>query len=656
MHGGDRQGRGGLYRSALRAGLRGRLGRLKFSHAGGYRYELTGFASADIALYDITDPASVSRVIGGTVSGAGPFNLEVEPAGSSGTHTYLAVGTSTIPTPAAAVADAASNLSEPVEGADWILITSRGLGWDEAGGLQGWVEDLLSLRRGQGLRCAVVDVTDIFDEFGYGFAAPAAIRAFLAHAYANWPAPAPRYVLLVGDATYDFKNNWGLTPAPVNHVPVWLVSTPYAGETATDERYVQFDADGGLAAMAIGRLPAATLAQAEAMAAKIVAYESTANTKSWQRRVVLAADNLIEEWESVFETMGEDAAALLPAGMQSPQRFYLKEYEDEALSVTDLTADLIAAINAGALIVHYSGHGSVNLWATERILDNRGGAYRSDVDTLANGPMTPFVVNMACLSGYFIYPFASSLYQSLAEGFMRTPGAGAVAALMPTAMTATDGQHVLSNALYEALFAEDQRVLGEALMAAREALLANGGASYQQTADTFMLFGDPATVLKVPLPRRPAGLAVAWQNGQALLTWSAALDCDGHPVAGYHVYRRAAGESAFTRLTDTPVNALSYTDTGLTAGITYTYAVSGGGRRRRRERPLRHRRGQLRRSRCGPGRDAGLRRRRRGRVLRFFGRFGQWFGTGRIGCGDAVGGLCAVRFTPPGPDLVVDPQ
>ncbi len=188
--------------------------------------------------------------------------------------------------------------------------------------------------------------------------------------------------------------------------------------------------------------------------------------------------------------------------------------------------------------------------------------------------MTPFVVNMACLSGYFIYPFAGSLYQSLAEGFMRTPGAGAVAALMPTAMTATDGQHVLSNALYEALFAEDRRVLGEALMAAREALLANGGASYQQTADTFMLFGDPATVLKVPLPRRPAGLAVAWQNGQALLAWSAARDCDGHPVAGYHVYRRAAGEPAFTRLTETPVSALAFTDTGLTAGITYTYAVA----------------------------------------------------------------------------------
>ena len=31
---------------------------------------------------------------------------------------------------------------------------------------------------------------------------------------------------------------------------------------------------------------------------------------------------------------------------------------------------------------------------------------------------------------------------------------------------------------------------------------------YQQISDTFLLFGDPATSLKLPVPRRPAGISV----------------------------------------------------------------------------------------------------------------------------------------------------
>ena len=250
---------------------------------------------------------------------------------------------------------------------------------------------------------------------------------------------------------------------------------------------------------------------------------------------MLSADNQAESWEAVFETMNEDAAALLPAGMATPERFYLQEYENESLAVTDLTAELLAAVEAGALIVNYAGHGSVNLWATERVLDNRGGAYRSDVSTLTNSGMYPFVVNMSCLTGYFIYPqtgaYAADSWRSLAEGWLWPADAGAVAALMPTGMTDTDGQHLLSNALYEAIFTLDRRTLGPAVGYARQQLLANGGSQYEQTSNTFMFFGDPATVLKVPLPRRPQALtAVRQADGPVALAWTAALDCDGGAV------------------------------------------------------------------------------------------------------------------------------
>jgi uncharacterized membrane protein YgcG len=553
---------------------------LKFTHADGFRFRIDGFDSQDPALYDISAAAGVKRLVGGASSGGGPYTLEVEPDGAVGTRTYLAVTPAALKTPLSVVKDKVSSLADSANGADWILITHRSLGWDAGGAEQDWVNRLVSLRQSQGLRTQVVDVEDIFDEFGYGLPTPQAIKDFLKHAYENWQPSAPQYVLLVGDTTYDYKDNWNL--GTVNYVPGYLVYTEHLGETISDDWLVQVSGEDAVPDIYIGRLPANSVQQAADMAAKIVAYETAANSKRWERNLLLVADNAAESWESVFEAMGEDLAALLPAGLNTPERYYLSEYENESLAVGDLTADLLNGINAGALMLTYSGHASLNIWATERIIDNRGGSYRADVTNLANHGMYPFVVNLSCLTGYFIYPsagaYASPAWLSLAEGFLRPADTGAVSALMPTAMTSTDGQHILSNALAEEIFTRDRRILGEAVAAAKQTLLANGGDAYEEIAGTFMLFGDPATALKVPLPRRPLGLTAVQEGSAVALSWNAALDCNGRAVAGYHLYRRASGEEAYTRLNSDPINALIYSDGSLSAampaGATFYYVVS----------------------------------------------------------------------------------
>ncbi len=117
----------------------------------------------------------------------------------------------------------------------------------------------------------------------------------------------------------------------------------------------------------------------------------------------------------------------------------------------------------------------------------------------------PFVVGMSCLAGYF-GGLGSWENPSLMEALLRAANKGAAAAFMPTGETATDGQHILNTALFEALFTDDIRRLGPAIAAAKQTLLANGGSYYEQVSETFLLFGDPAMELKIPLPRRPAGL------------------------------------------------------------------------------------------------------------------------------------------------------
>ena len=190
--------------------------------------------------------------------------------------------------------------------------------------------------------------------FPMAIVSPQAIKDFLSYAYENWTPPAPKYVLIVGDATYDVKDNWGA--GSVTYVPSYLTFTEYLGETASDQWFVQISGQDALPDMSIGRLPANSVAEATAMVNKIIAYDQADNTKSWEKAVLLVADNQIEEFEAVFETMNEEAAALIPAAMDTPSRFYLEEYEQELLSVEDLTDDLVNSLNTGALVLNYSGH------------------------------------------------------------------------------------------------------------------------------------------------------------------------------------------------------------------------------------------------------------------------------------------------------------
>ncbi len=94
-----------------------------------------------------------------------------------------------------------------LNGADYILITHPDF-YDA-------VQPLADYRHGQGLRVKRIDVQDVYDEFNAGLADPEAIRSFLEYAYTNWQAPAPAYVVLVGDGNVDPKNYQGFSPPPI---------------------------------------------------------------------------------------------------------------------------------------------------------------------------------------------------------------------------------------------------------------------------------------------------------------------------------------------------------------------------------------------------------------------------------------------------------
>ena len=70
-------------------------------------------------------------------------------------------------------------------------------------------------------------------------------------------------------------------------------------------------------------------------------------------------------------------------------------------------------------------------------------------------------------------------------------------------------------------------------------------------------------------PTAPGGLSAAGGAGQVTLRWSASSDDVG--VAGYNVWRRSNPGTDWSRIAQT--GSLSYTNTALTAGAGYAYAV-----------------------------------------------------------------------------------
>jgi hypothetical protein len=193
--------------------------------------------------------------------------------------------------------------------------------------------------------------------------------------------------------------------------------------------------------------------------------------------------------------------------------------------------------------------------------------------SLSNTGQLPFFVSMSCLTGYFVNTAAWDS-TPLVELLMGLDNKGSVAALMPTGMTSTVGQHILNTALFEEIFTKDRRQLGAAIANAKMTLLANGDAYFEEVSKTFLLFGDPAMQLKVPIPRRPTQVVTQQQGLTAVaLGWNEATDADGNAVSGYNIYRKKAADIGYTLINSQPITDAGFIDDNVTIETRYYYMV-----------------------------------------------------------------------------------
>jgi hypothetical protein len=424
---------------------------LRFNAVAKQRVEIDGFTSAAIRVIDVTDPDAVSELSGKVRAKNGGFAVSVNtPKG--GPRLLWAFTEDTASRPDSIAADRPSNLREPARGADLVIISHH----DFIDGVQ----PLKAVRESQGFSVVVVDVQDVYDEFNFGQKSPQAIRDFLAFTRSSWET-APRFVLLVGDASLDPKGYLGNGDS--DFVPTKLIDTALM-ETSSDDWLADFDGDGA-AEMAIGRLPVASAEETASVIAKIVAYDQSPPSNN----VLLVADST-EDYD--FESLSGELRSQLPQGVIAGQ------IDRGRLDPAMAQSELFANIYRGQKLVNYVGHGSVNQW--------RGNLLTStDARNLENSAHLPLFVSMTCLNGYF----QDATLESLAESLLKAERGGAIAVWASSGMTGPFGQAAMNKQMF-GLVLDGSMTLGEATLKAKTTV------SDSDVRRTWILFGDPTTRLR----------------------------------------------------------------------------------------------------------------------------------------------------------------
>ncbi|MBI4915331.1 MAG: hypothetical protein HY825_05735 [Acidobacteria bacterium] len=415
-----------------------------------------GFTTPGVRVFDVTSPGRPEE-LGGRVSfqqDGYAVDLPSRQAPRHGVRYLLALTEERAMRPASITANQPSVLSDVDHEAEIVVLSHRSFLPSLA--------PLKALRESQGYSVAVIDVEDVYDEFGFGVKSPQAIRDFLGRATRSWRV-APRFVLLVGDGSQDPRDYLQLGQ---DFMPTKLVDTA-TWETASDDWMADLNADG-VPDVALGRFPVDSLAEAEIMVGKLVRYETG------EQRVANALFVADQAVVANFRDQNEQLRALLPSTVAIDDAIV------DTVGYPAVRAQLLAAINDGLDLVQYAGHGTIDHWSNG-LLTN------SDVGALTNHDRLPVFTVMNCLTGIFQEP----LLEGLGETLVKAENGGAIAVWASSGTTLAPAQQSLMSEFFQALFASGSELtLGEAAARAKAAV------TDSDVKSTWILLGDPATRIR----------------------------------------------------------------------------------------------------------------------------------------------------------------
>ncbi|WP_159019381.1 type IX secretion system sortase PorU [Algibacter sp. L3A6] len=232
-----------------------------------------------------------------------------------------------------------------------------------------------------GLNVKVLGLTEIYNEFSTGNQDIGAIRNLVKYVYDNASTPENRikYLCLFGDGSFDYKDR---IPNNTNVMPSWYSyeSLNLTNSFVSDDFYGMMDENEGTMIssdkldIAVGRILADTPERANQMVDKIESYYIKEALGTWRNNVVVISDDVDLDWEGVLQQTTDNIGNLITE--EKPFLNVIKIHSDAFQQETTaggdryprVTSEIIDAIDKGALVVNYFGHGGENGLAQEHLL------------------------------------------------------------------------------------------------------------------------------------------------------------------------------------------------------------------------------------------------------------------------------------------------
>ncbi len=451
---------------------------------GGFAEYLLENATSDIMIWDVTDHHNVRKIAYNLVGTDAKFN-----APSDSLRTFAAVKGSAFPTPEKTGKVQNQHLFG-LKNVDMVIVSYPDFLVQ--------AEQLAQFHRNSdGLNVFVATPEMIYNEFSSGMQDITGIKLFLRHLYKNSPSNPVKYLLLFGDASYDYKNR---LPNMHNFVPIFQSKSSFSltSSTCTDDYFGFLDDDEGNNMLSenvdigIGRMPVKSVNEAIVSVSKVINYATEKKSfGDWRNRVLLIADDVDESYELDFVKNVDGLARELDTVQEilNIEKVYIDSYVQEVRAGSqrypDARQDIFRKVEKGNLITSYLGHGGEVGLAKERILQ------LPDINGWDNLNNMPLFITVTCEFTRVDDPARVSAGEQL---FLNSQG-GAIAlfsTLRP--VYATTNTYNINKELFEYSFSQvngEYLTLGDIIRITK-----NNNQSNDKIR--FSLIGDPALKLAIP--------------------------------------------------------------------------------------------------------------------------------------------------------------
>jgi hypothetical protein len=438
-----------------------------------------GNAGQNVLVWNVTDPSNARKVEASQSGGTLVFRLPNDTLSE-----YIAFdGTNYLPiTPGGKIANQNLHGTGLVE----MVIITNSLFREQADRLAAFHESK------DNMTVLVADIKQVYNEFASGAQDPTAIRDFLKMLYDRAPAGLfPEYLLLFGDASFDYKNIKGNNS---DVVPTWEddESLKVINSIASDDYFGFLDGPGdNLLDIGIGRLPVQTVEQASLAVDKIIHYATNTPEvmKDWRNYVCFIADDEdgnihIDQADKMADFVNDNY------GVYNVDKIYVDAFPQVSTPGGQRAPEVNKAINnrmnKGLLILNYSGHGGEVGLGHERFVEI------SDINSWANMDRMPVIITATCEFTRYDDPDRVSA----GEYAYLNPNGGAIALFTTSRATQAGNNFSLNQDIFKIIFeknGEKYYNFGDLIRFAKN----QGGVV--DNDKKFELIGDPALYLAYPL-------------------------------------------------------------------------------------------------------------------------------------------------------------